>query len=61
MKAAKEVKDQPVLIDIKVMPKTMTEGYGSWWRVGTPEVSEKEANRAAWQNHLDHVKDAKQY
>lgn len=61
LKAAREVKDQPVLIDIKVMPKSMTEGYGSWWRVGNPEVSEKESTRRAWQNHLDHVKDARKY
>ncbi len=61
LKAAQEVKDQPVLIDIKVMPKSMTEGYGSWWRVGNPEVSEKESTRRAWQNHLDHVKDARKY
>lgn len=58
---AKSIKNQPVLFDIKVLPKSMTEGYGSWWRVGTPEVSEKESNRIAWQNHLDHVKDARKY
>ena len=58
---SKEIKDQPVLFDIKVLPKSMTEGYGSWWRVGSVEVGGTEANRAAWQNHLDHVKDAKQY
>lgn len=58
---AKTVKDVPVLIDIKVLPKSMTEGYGSWWRVGTPEISNKEANRKAWQNHLEHVKDARKY
>ncbi|EGO63009.1 3D-(3,5/4)-trihydroxycyclohexane-1,2-dione acylhydrolase (decyclizing) [Acetonema longum] len=28
------------LIDIKVLPGTMTDGYESWWRVGVPEVSE---------------------
>jgi 3D-(3,5/4)-trihydroxycyclohexane-1,2-dione acylhydrolase (decyclizing) len=28
------------IIDIKVLPKTMTGGYDSWWRVGVPEVSE---------------------
>jgi 3D-(3,5/4)-trihydroxycyclohexane-1,2-dione acylhydrolase (decyclizing) len=28
------------LIDIKVLPKTMTGGYEAWWRVGVPEVSE---------------------
>ena len=29
----------PVLIDIKVVPKTMSEGFESWWRVGVAEVS----------------------
>jgi 3D-(3,5/4)-trihydroxycyclohexane-1,2-dione acylhydrolase (decyclizing) len=29
----------PVLIDVKVAPKSMTYGYESWWRVGTAEVS----------------------
>lgn len=29
------------LIDIKVLPKTMTKGYESWWRVGTAEVAKK--------------------
>ena len=27
------------LIDIKVLPGTMTDGYDSWWRVGVPEVA----------------------
>ncbi len=27
------------LVDIKVLPGTMTEGYDTWWRVGTAEVS----------------------
>lgn len=31
------------LIDIKVLPKTMTHDYESWWRVGTAEVSRKES------------------
>jgi 3D-(3,5/4)-trihydroxycyclohexane-1,2-dione acylhydrolase (decyclizing) len=29
----------PVLIDVKVAPKSMTFGYESWWRVGTAQVS----------------------
>jgi 3D-(3,5/4)-trihydroxycyclohexane-1,2-dione acylhydrolase (decyclizing) len=29
----------PVLIDVKVSPKTMTGGYENWWRVGTAQVS----------------------
>lgn len=28
-----------VLFDIKVLPKTMTNGYDSWWRVGNAEIS----------------------
>lgn len=30
-----------VLIDIKVLPKTMTGGYEAWWRTGTAQVSKK--------------------
>jgi 3D-(3,5/4)-trihydroxycyclohexane-1,2-dione acylhydrolase (decyclizing) len=30
----------PVVIDVKVTPKSMTQGYDSWWRVGTAEVSD---------------------
>jgi 3D-(3,5/4)-trihydroxycyclohexane-1,2-dione acylhydrolase (decyclizing) len=33
----------PVLIDVKVGPKTMTSGYESWWRVGTAQVSSNPA------------------
>ncbi|WP_297979942.1 3D-(3,5/4)-trihydroxycyclohexane-1,2-dione acylhydrolase (decyclizing) [uncultured Oscillibacter sp.] len=58
---AKTVKDRPVLFDIKVLPKTMTDGYGSWWRVGDTEVSERPENIAAYQDHLAHVKDARKY
>lgn len=29
----------PVLVDVKVTPKSMTYGYESWWRVGTAQVS----------------------
>jgi len=35
------------LIDIKVLPKTMTHGYDSWWRCGVAQVSEKESVRKA--------------
>ena len=30
-----------VLIDIKVLPKTMTNGYEAWWRTGTAQVAKK--------------------
>ena len=58
---AKTVKDTPVLFDIKVLPKTMTDGYGSWWRVGDTEVSERQENLDAYADHLAHVKDARKY
>jgi 3D-(3,5/4)-trihydroxycyclohexane-1,2-dione acylhydrolase (decyclizing) len=58
---ARKIKDRPVLFDIKVLPKTMTNGYGSWWRVGDTEVSERPENLAAYQDHLAHVKDARKY
>ena len=58
---SKGIHDVPVLFDIKVLPKSMTDGYGSWWRVGSAEVSELESNRAAYQDHLNHVKNARKY
>ncbi|MBQ9329776.1 MAG: 3D-(3,5/4)-trihydroxycyclohexane-1,2-dione acylhydrolase (decyclizing) [Oscillibacter sp.] len=58
---AKKVKNVPVLFDIKVLPKTMTDGYGSWWRVGDTEVSELQSNLDAYADHLAHEKDARKY
>ena len=58
---AKKIKDIPVVFDIRVLPKSMTEGYGSWWRVGDTEVSENPKNLAAYADHLAHVKDARKY
>lgn len=61
IKDALDIKDRPVLFDIKVLPKTMTDGYSSWWRVGSAEVSENPRNQAAWQDHLNHIKNARAY
>ncbi len=58
---AKAIHDRPVLFDIKVLPKTMTDGYGSWWRVGDTEVSENPENLKAYADHLAHLKDARKY
>ena len=58
---AKTVEGVPVLFDIRVLPKSMTEGYSSWWRVGDTEVSENPRNLAAYADHLAHVKDARKY
>lgn len=61
MEEAKSIHDRPVVFDMKVLPKSMTDGYGSWWRVGSVEAGGTEANRAAWQNHMEHVRDARKY
>lgn len=58
---AKTVDGIPVLFDIRVLPKSMTDGYGSWWRVGDTEVSENARNLEAYRDHLAHEKDARKY
>ena len=44
--AAKQ-QTRSTLIDIKVLPKTMTDGYGAWWHVGVPECNAKNSVLAA--------------
>lgn len=51
--AIEDAKKQTVstLIDIKVLPKTMTQGYGqSWWRVGVSEISNNPKVQKAYQD-----------
>ena len=57
----KFIKDVPVLFDIRVLPKSMTEGYGSWWRVGDTEASENPRNLAAYEDTKSHVETARKY
>ena len=61
IKEAKKIEGVPVVFDIRVLPKSMTDGYGSWWRVGDTEVSENPRNLEAYEDHLAHVKDARKY
>ena len=61
LKDSKKIKDVPVLFDIKVLPKTMTDGYSSWWRVGDTEVSELKANVDAYKDTEEHLKSARKY
>ena len=58
---AKKIEGVPVLFDIRVLPKSMTEGYGSWWRVGDTEVSENPRNLAAYEDTKNHVKETRKY
>ena len=50
--ALEDSKKQTVstLIDIKVLPKTMTDGYGAWWHVGVAQTSKNEKVRSAGEN-----------
>ncbi len=61
IKDAKTVKDTPVLFDIRVLPKSMTEGYGSWWRCGDVEVSERPEQKEVFKSHLEHLETARKY
>ncbi|EST89524.1 3D-(3,5/4)-trihydroxycyclohexane-1,2-dione hydrolase [Vagococcus lutrae LBD1] len=61
--AIEDAKKQTVstLIDIKVLPKTMTDGYGGWWNVGVSEVSETEAVVQVAQERTEKLQDAWKY
>ena len=49
------------LFDLKVVPKTMTDGYGSWWNVGMAMVSDSESVREAADDVLKHRAEARKY
>ena len=49
------------LIDIKVGFDSMSDGYDSWWRVGTPEVSEKESVIKAHKDLKKNIAEVRQY
>ena len=49
------------LFDIKVLPKTMTRGYDSWWHVGIAEISEKDGIREAFEAKQMNLKKARAY
>ncbi|MEI7247101.1 3D-(3,5/4)-trihydroxycyclohexane-1,2-dione acylhydrolase (decyclizing) [Pectobacterium carotovorum] len=51
----------PVLLDIKVLPKTMTHGYESWWRTGTAQVADNPEIEAAGNSVKAALSRARQY
>lgn len=61
--ALKAAKNESIstLIDIKVLPKTMTDGYESWWRVGVPEVSDYASVNEAYRNMKDGISKTKKF
>ena len=61
--ALEDAKKQTVstLIDIKVLPKTMTDGYGAWWHVGAAAQAEKQSVRDAYENMVQMLAKARKY
>lgn len=53
--------DKACLFDLKVIPKTMTDGYESWWNVGIATTSEKESVRKACEEVMQGRREARAY
>ena len=49
------------LIDIKVLPKSMTDGYDAWWHVGVPSVSANEKVNKAFEDKENNRLKARRY
>lgn len=62
-KALEDTRKQKVstLIDLKVMPKTMTDGYESWWDVGLAAVSTFKSVRNCRKEVEEGRKEARKY
>lgn len=60
LSAAKNSK-QSTLIDIKVLPKTMTGDYSSFWHVGVSQDSDKNSVNKARESIDQHLLNAKRY
>lgn len=52
---------KPTLIDIKVLPKTMTDGYGSWWNVGCSDIPRNDGGKEALKDRTEHLNTARKY
>ncbi|MEG1945598.1 MAG: 3D-(3,5/4)-trihydroxycyclohexane-1,2-dione acylhydrolase (decyclizing) [Lachnospiraceae bacterium] len=61
--ALEDAKKQEIacLFDLKVIPKTMTDGYDAWWNVGIATTSEKESVRKACAGVMEGRKEAREY
>ena len=53
--------DKPVLFDLKVIPKTMIDGYEAWWNVGVAEVGKDEAQKEVYENIINHRNESRKY
>lgn len=53
--------ENSVLIDIKALPKSMTDGYGSWWHVGIGNSTHNPRVQAAYREKQEHLEKARKY
>ncbi|MGF7146065.1 3D-(3,5/4)-trihydroxycyclohexane-1,2-dione acylhydrolase (decyclizing) [Anaerotaenia torta] len=53
--------ENSVLIDIKVLPKSMTDGYDAWWHVGIGDSETNEKIKAAYTDRMEHLERARMY
>ncbi len=49
------------MIDIKVIPKTMTDGYGAWWHVGVAGTSGNPEVCKAYADRQENLEKARKY
>jgi len=58
-----EMKNSKVssILDIKTLPGTMTDGYNSWWRVGTAQISAHPEVEEAARDIQRHVEQARKF
>ena len=49
------------IIDAKVLPKTMAEGYESWWHIGVASTSKSEEVKEARKRIDSHLEEARMY
>ncbi len=52
---------KPTLIDVKVLPKTMTDGYGGWWNVGCSDIPRTEQGKASLETKRKNLAEARKY
>lgn len=53
--------EKACLFDLKVIPKTMSDGYESWWNVGIATTSENAGVRDAYERVMEGRKAAREY
>ena len=56
-----KTQERACLFDLKVIPKTMSDGYESWWNVGIATTSEKSSVREAWERVKEGRNEARKY